>query len=684
MMEYHQLCNYELLEQAFARVKQNAGAPGVDSQTIANFEEELALGLNSILYDLNQQHYAPQPLKRSQLRLPNKKPRWLAFPTVRDRIVHTAIAILLQPYFEEEFEHNSYGYRPGRSYMMAVDKIISHRNQGLQYVFDADITGYFDHIPQPKLIEKMQQTAIDPTLIELIINLLFSHQHTDGQLIFGKAAGLGIPQGSAISPLLANYYLDELDEQLIKLNYQMVRYADDFVVCCATQKAAQHAQYHTEQVLHHLGLTLNLNKTQLTTFSEGFRFLGHYFIGEQVIDEKSNLQYGVMEKTMDFAASASEQLQEQLIAQLDTPAKPYNQTIEEDADWLDVPENLLSQPSLVKRKPLKTLYLTQVGAVVGIRGNRAYLSIEGEVVKTWPLSVIDAVIVMGRVQLTTDFLGYCTEHSITLILASSTGRYKGELSTYPNCNAALYSQITKLGADSFHRELSTVILDAKFYHSCKVLEQQTRRSTLTQACKMQLHEIAKSLNKGVNQLRNAKTRQQQFTLEAQMAKQYFQGLALALPEEWGFTGRNRLPPKDPINALLSLGYNLLFNNLLCMVRKHGLHPDIGMLHCGDYQPSLVLDLMEPFRALVVDTTVIKMINKQQFQHDDFEVRGEQCLLTSAGLKKFITEIENKLTASFSCKRTKQLKDYRKAMNDQVLSFKMHLQSGTKFTAFKAE
>lgn len=94
-MQYDALCSYELLLQAFTRVKQNDGSPGVDSQTIVSFEDELALGLNSILYDLKERQYEPQPLKRSELKLPGKKPRWLAFPTVRDRIVHTAIAIML-------------------------------------------------------------------------------------------------------------------------------------------------------------------------------------------------------------------------------------------------------------------------------------------------------------------------------------------------------------------------------------------------------------------------------------------------------------------------------------------------------------------------------------------------------------------------------------------------------------
>ncbi len=336
----------------------------------------------------------------------------------------------------------------------------------------------------------------------------------------------------------------------------------------------------------------------------------------------------------------------------------------------------------MQRKVLKTLYLTQVGSVVGIRGNRAYLSFHNETVKTWPLSVLDAVIVMGRIQLTTDFLGYCSEHGILIILASSTGRYKGEVSNYPKNLDVLKKQVAQFCKSGFERSLSESVLKAKFTNCQRVLEQQARRKTLNASKCEHLNEVIKSLNKAKNQILSMTTPQQHFLLEAKVAKQYFSGLIIAVTAQWQFSGRNRLPPKDPINALLSLGYNLLFNNLLCLVRKHGLHPDIGFLHCGDYQPSLILDLMEPFRPLVVDATVLKLINKQQLRPTDFVYQGEQCLLSQDALKIFITAIEEKCVATFHCKQSKQLKDYRKAMSDQVLSLKTYLTQQSEFLAFK--
>ncbi|MBQ4863005.1 CRISPR-associated endonuclease Cas1 [Pseudoalteromonas sp. MMG013] len=331
---------------------------------------------------------------------------------------------------------------------------------------------------------------------------------------------------------------------------------------------------------------------------------------------------------------------------------------------------------------LKTLYLTHAGSVVGIRGNRAYLSFESETIKTWPLSVIDSVIVLGRVQLTTDFMAYCCEHNIGVVLASSTGRFRGELNTYPSLNLSLYKQIQHFGNKTFQRNLSETLLQAKFENASKVLKGQLRRTILSKENKEEIQKTIQLLQKAHNKIIQCKTREQHFLLEGQMAKQYFTAMSHCIDNTWHFLERNRLPPKDPINAMLSLGYNLLSNNILCMVRKHGLHPDCGILHCGDYQPNLVLDLMEPFRSVVVDACVLKLINKGQVTQSDFVFQSGQCQLTSQALKCFISEIEKKFSATFQCKQSKHLLDYRKAMDNQILSLKAHLLQKHEFITFR--
>jgi CRISPR-associated protein Cas1 len=680
-MKYAELVNTYLLRQAFEKVKKNSGAPGFDDQSIADFELNAELGLAIILSDLETQQYQPQPLKKSILRLPGKKDRALAFPTVRDRIVHTAIAIMLTPYFETEFEHNSYGYRPGRSYLMAVDKVIELRDGKYHHVFDADIASYFNNIPQQKLFEGLRDTQIESALIDLIFDLLLQHQEYQGELVFGTAKGLGIPQGSAISPLLSNFYLDPLDEMLIEAGYQMVRYADDFVVCCQNQLSAQRAQMLIEQVLTSLGLELNWDKTRLTTFEQGFRFLGHFFLQQQVIDEKSNLLYGSNAQEKELALCISEQHLEFEQLQADVPASHIQKTIEDDYDWYQVEEQLATKSSLIKRTRVKTLYLTQVGAMVGIRGNRARITLGKDEIRTIPLSVLDVVMVMGRVQLTTDFLSYCTEHQIPIILSSSTGRYKGEVTSYPSNTARITTQILFLHSWSAQRPLTETVLKAKFANSDRLLSRAKANRQLNTDATNKLSDVCSALKSAQNKLVKCKTRQQFFLLEAQCAKAYFAALRVIVDPKWQFFARNRLPPKDPVNALLSLGYSLLFNNMLCLVRAKGLHPNIGFLHSGHYQPSLVLDLMEPFRSSIIDTTVLMSINKGIITPDDFVMKDQQCLLTKTALSKFIQLIENKLTANFTDRETKSIIDYRKAMDLQIKSLNQLMDEKGPFEGF---
>lgn len=680
-MEYKKLYDLKLLTDAFNKVKKNNGSAGVDEQSIDEFEKNLELGLQLIMSDLKNKEYQPQPLKPSKLIRPGKRPRTLAFPTVRDRILHTAIAILLQPYFEQEFEHNSYGYRPNRSYMMAIDKVIEYRNMGYEHVFDADITAYFDNINQENLFNKLKKTAIETDLLDLIFSLLFTFQIQHSKPIFGGALGLGIPQGSPLSPLLANYYLDELDEHFINLGLKSVRYADDFVVCCKTAQQAIHAQMHTEQLLAHLNLTINFKKSQLTTFSEGFRFLGHHFIGNQVIDEKSSLLFLNEPQSTQVLELHNQQNEEFEYLQQEPLISQLHKVIEDDYDWHEF--DIRNQPydSHIKRTPLKTLYLTQIGALAGLRGNRLYISLKNEVIKTIPLNVLDSIIVFGRIQLTTDLIAYCTEHHINLIYCSATGRYRAELNQYPNFIPNIAKQVSVLQNQLKQKIYSKAILTAKFNNSAQRLKQQSRRKGLSQQQHDKINMTLALIKKSINQLTKCNSRQAFFLVEAKVAKQYFQTLAALVDSKWQFYQRNRLPPKDPINALLSLGYNLLFNNTLCLIRKNKLHPDIGFLHSSDYQPSLALDLMEPFRASIVDATVFNVINKNILTPEDFSYQAQQCKLNKAALSKFIEILEAKLCAAFTDKTTKAVIDYRKAIDLQIQLFKQSFSQVDTFKGF---
>jgi len=225
------------LRQAFARVKANDGAAGVDHVTVAEFEHHLEANLEKLARELREGSYRPQAIRRHWIRKlgsPEKRP--LGIPTVRDRVVQTALRAGLEPIFERDFAAQSYGFRPNRGCKDALRRVDTLLKEGYSWVVDADLKSYFDTIPHSALIHRVKEKVADGRVLELLAAFLT-------QKVMGTAEGWvpeeGTPQGAVISPLLSNIYLDPLDQQMAKQGYEMIRYADDFVILCRREAEAQ-------------------------------------------------------------------------------------------------------------------------------------------------------------------------------------------------------------------------------------------------------------------------------------------------------------------------------------------------------------------------------------------------------------------------------------------------------------
>lgn len=219
--------NHSLLSSAFQHVKENHGCAGVDGVTIERFEEKLDLNLARLQDELERQIYFPLPLMKILVEKKNGEPRILCIPTVRDRVVETAVLQIIGPVLEKEFEDCSFAYRKGRSVRQAVYKIKDYYDKGYQWVVDADIDAFFDSVDHNLLLAKFRQYIHDPQ-IQRLIELWVTAEIWDGTSL--KVCQKGIPQGSPISPILANLFLDELDEELLRKGYKYIRYADDYVL----------------------------------------------------------------------------------------------------------------------------------------------------------------------------------------------------------------------------------------------------------------------------------------------------------------------------------------------------------------------------------------------------------------------------------------------------------------------
>jgi RNA-directed DNA polymerase len=265
------------LARAFARVKANKGAAGVDHQTVAMFEQHLETNLEKVGRGLREGNYRPQDLRRKWIPKPgSSEQRPLDIPTVRDRVVQTASRSVLEPIFERDFAEHSYGFRPGRGGKDALRRVDYLLKQGQHWVVDADLQNYFGSIPHDKLIERVKEKVADGAVLSLIAAYL-QQGVMDGMEQWQPEAGT--PQGAVISPMLSNIYLNPLDHLMVAQGYEMVRYADDFVILCGSEAEAQRALAVVQQWMAAAGLTLHPEKTRVVNASiaGGFDFLGYHF-----------------------------------------------------------------------------------------------------------------------------------------------------------------------------------------------------------------------------------------------------------------------------------------------------------------------------------------------------------------------------------------------------------------------
>jgi RNA-directed DNA polymerase len=263
---------------AYFRVAANDGAAGVDHVSVTMFGDRLETNLKDLSDALQRGTYVPQAIRRHYIPKPGSQERRpLGIPTVRDRVVQTALRLVLEPIYERDFATHSYGFRPGKGCKDGLRRVEELLKAGYTHVVDADLKSYFDTIPHDRLLALVAKKVSDGKVLKLID--AFLHQ--------GVLDGLeewtpeqGTPQGAVISPLLSNIYLDPLDHLMAGLGFEMVRYADDLVILCRSAEDAARALERVQHWTASVGLTLHSTKTRVIDVrTESFDFLGYRFEG---------------------------------------------------------------------------------------------------------------------------------------------------------------------------------------------------------------------------------------------------------------------------------------------------------------------------------------------------------------------------------------------------------------------
>lgn len=274
--------NEAALRMAWKRVRRNKGGEGGDGQKLDQFGNRLDERLISLAKVLNTGTYTPGPLKRFSIGKKDGGTRSLAIPCVRDRVAQAACASALDKIFDPLMSDASFAYRKGRSVEHAAGLVLTYRLRGYRWAVDGDIASYFDNIGHGQLLAQVREKVRCPRTLAIIDLWLRS---------FSKE-GIGVAQGSPLSPVLANIYLTGVDRLIDRKDARLVRYADDFLILCRRRADAERALAKMSHALADLGLALNADKTRIVNLAKGVEFLGVMFRGTGIWTGRARVTKG--------------------------------------------------------------------------------------------------------------------------------------------------------------------------------------------------------------------------------------------------------------------------------------------------------------------------------------------------------------------------------------------------------
>lgn len=705
------------LHAAWEKVAENQGAAGSDGERIG----DIARNLHDVLADLARSvvagHYQPEPLRRVWIARPGKSPRGLAIPAVRDRILQTSVTLALTPRVENELEDCSFAYRQGRGVRQAAERINYYQRRGYRWVVDADIESFFDNIPHAGLLTRLEALVPEAALIELVAQWLTAEIIDQGHCHRPRQ---GIPQGSPISPLLANLYLDTLDEALLDANHVLVRYADDFVVLAKTRERAEQALELTRDVLERIALRLNPIKTRIVNLEQGLEFLGWHFVrslslpktwrddslpgeGPPILAAPPDatptaMQQALLEAleksgrpALDLPEPAAAQLPSGQIAE--NPPDPgkngqiLRSTAENPPFSPDPPPGAAlvdhneedngegdEAPDLAPLAPLqRTLYLVDRQASLHVDNQRYLVKRGDETVLSLPAVNVDQIMVFGRTPVSNASLQLAARHHCPVAFLSWFGRCYGRFE--PSGSQAmplLMAQFASQAQPDFGRCIVRELLAAKLSHSALILKRGQRHHKISASVEQsitRLRELERGLktSASIDSLRGS---------EGGAAALYWKAFAQLLPAPWQMPRRQAHPAPDPVNALLSLGYSILYNSVAGLLQARGIHAGLGYLHVsgGDHQ-ALASDLMEPYRAYVVDATVLHLLHARQLDPRDHRLQAGRCLLGPDTTRTFIRALEHRFNTVQQHPQDTERMDLRRVIDRDILLLVAALRSG---------
>lgn len=597
------------LLEAWAEVFRRAGNDTTVTRGVASFARDPARRVAALSRQLAGGTWEPGPVSTVRIPKPSGGDRRLGVPSVADRVVERAVLGVIDPLVDPELLPWSFAYRRGLGVRDAVAALVDARDDGYDAVVRLDVADCFDHVARGKVLRRLRVILGDDELCEVLRRVLYRT---------GRGRSRGVPQGSPLSPLFANVFLDSFDRAMLALGHQVVRYADDIAIPVASVDDAGDVLALATTELGRLGLRSGEDKTATQRFSDGV-----VFCGEQVT--------------------------------AGTGRRP---------DRSDHPMEA-------------SVYVTTEGSLLRSRNRRLVVEAPGGgSEQDWRLGFdrIRQVTVFGRVGLTTPLIHQLLSRNIDLVFLSGTGRYFGRLAGATGADPFLREAQYRVAADaSLSLGLAQRFVRGKIANQRSVLLRSARRSH--PAVVTALERLGAARDRvagtcGISELMG---------VEGAAAREYFGALGVVL-EETGFRVRRRRPPPDPVNSVLSFGYTLLVQEVIGAVEAAGLDPYRGFLHRPKVgRPSLALDLVEEWRPMLVDWLVVRLFSSGRLGVSDFEYPdgdGGMCRLGGDARKVVLSGFERRMLTLFSHVGSGRRVSYRVGLSLQALALASLVREGS--------
>ena len=583
---WQSLLSLRQMDAAWQKVRANQGCSGGDNLTIAMFAPGAARRLAEISTSLRNGTLRPEPYRVIDIAKKKGGHRRLLIPSIADRVVHTGLAQVLGPVLDAQFEEASFAYRPGRSVKQAVQAIERWRNAGFWHVIEADIVGFFDAIRHDLLLTKLEVALKGHRgageIVDLVA-LILEHQAQETGIM-----GRGVAQGSPLSPLLANLYLDALDQALEGKGVRLVRFADDFVILCKRHKDAEKALQMAAEALGEHGLELHEGGTRILDFDRGFEFLGHMFVRSFAFQQVSD------------PAEDPLQLMRTIAGEDDKIAESVRlEEVQQKAGY---------------DRGARVLYLHEPGRELKLRNlSFSVRGKEGRELAAIAHARVDRIEVGPAARVGPEVLDHCLATETEFAFVDGYGTLRGSLEKPETDRAELH--LLQAGAVlDLEKKLiiSRALVDARIRNQRTQLFRLNRRQDLSEVT-----AALAAMGRHLRKLQQMQTVDQLRGIEGVAAAEYWPALGL-LTKGAKHPFRRTRPATDPMNATINYLTAILLRDIRTAVLASGLHPGFGTLHAArDRAEACVYDLMEPLRAPLSEGLAAFLFNANRLRPNMF-------------------------------------------------------------------